>query len=216
MKFLQKLFGKKSPCTQPKNITDPIANITEWTPLNLGGTSFCTHTAVQKDRKIVFEKTILFHVFPWFFVFFPMFVGYKIFQNEQNQLSSNNLIGVYFGCGLFILIGIWLFLYNRKKIKFDKNLGYYSKGKIKRSTSLAPIEENKNCIQLSKIHALQIVSEYVTGDENSYYSYELNLVLKTGKRLHVIDHGSLYVLRKDTKLLSEFLKIPIWDAVEKD
>jgi hypothetical protein len=52
----------------------------------------------------------------------------------------------------------------------------------------------------------------VTGNKNSYYSYELNLVLDDGSRINVVDHGNLDRLRSDAQTLSRFLDKPVWDA----
>jgi hypothetical protein len=57
------------------------------------------------------------------------------------------------------------------------------------------------------------LTEYVSGNKNSYYSYELNLVLNDGSRINVVDHGNLKQLRSDTQTLSQFLGKPVWDAI---
>jgi hypothetical protein len=56
------------------------------------------------------------------------------------------------------------------------------------------------------------LSEFVSGSKNSYYSYELNLVLDDGSRINVVDHGNLERLRSDANALSQFLDKPVWDA----
>ena len=65
---------------------------------------------------------------------------------------------------------------------------------------------------LKDIHALQIISEYCFGQYASYYSYELNLVLKDGRRINVVDHANQGKLREDARTLSRFLGAPVWDA----
>ena len=67
-------------------------------------------------------------------------------------------------------------------------------------------------VQLYQVHALQIIREYVRGNKSSYYSYELNLILKDGSRKNVVDHGSIKQLQKDAQTLGQFLGIPVWDA----
>ena len=66
---------------------------------------------------------------------------------------------------------------------------------------------------LEDIHALQLISEYCRGSKRSYYSYELNLVLRNGRRINVMDHGDSEKLREDAKTLSQFLEKPLWDAI---
>jgi Fe2+ transport system protein B len=53
------------------------------------------------------------------------------------------------------------------------------------------------------------LEEYVFED----YIYELNLVLKDGKRLNVMDHSRRAHIRSDAQRLGQFLKVPIWDAI---
>ncbi|MGD9320846.1 MAG: hypothetical protein PVH99_12810, partial [Desulfobacteraceae bacterium] len=51
------------------------------------------------------------------------------------------------------------------------------------------------------------------GSKRSYYSYELNLVLRDSKRTNVMDHGDYEKLREDAQTLSQFLEKPVWDAI---
>ena len=46
-----------------------------------------------------------------------------------------------------------------------------------------------------------------------FYSYEINLVLKNGRRVNVADHGDLDSLRADADMLANFLEVPVWDAL---
>ena len=74
------------------------------------------------------------------------------------------------------------------------------------------VERGDSSAPLSSIHALQLLSEFVSGSKSSYYSYELNLVLNDGSRINVVDHGNLERLRSDASALSRFLDKPVWDA----
>lgn len=67
--------------------------------------------------------------------------------------------------------------------------------------------------KLKKVHALQLISEYVRGDKSSYYSYELNLVLKDGERINVIDHGDRSAIQRDAQALAGFLGKPLWSRL---
>ncbi len=70
----------------------------------------------------------------------------------------------------------------------------------------------KHCTPLSRIHALQLIAERCHGKNQSYYSYELNLVLDDGQRINVVDHGNCNALREDARALAAFLGKPVWDA----
>ena len=95
----------------------------------------------------------------------------------------------------------WLY---SKNVLFDKKQGAY----IFRGKSF-PLRE---------VHAIQLIREYCSGGANnsSYLSFEMNLVLKNGERFNVTDHNSLGAIRFDSKKLSEYLDIPVWDLIDYD
>lgn len=68
-------------------------------------------------------------------------------------------------------------------------------------------------LRLSQVSALQIVSKLCHG-KLSFYSYELNFVLKNGQRVNLLDHGHLHKLREDTGVLGSFLNLPVWDIAQ--
>ncbi len=59
-----------------------------------------------------------------------------------------------------------------------------------------------------------MISERISGDKSTYYSYEINLVLKDGSRINAVDHGKKSKVQEDAKTLAEFLDKPLWDASE--
>ena len=68
------------------------------------------------------------------------------------------------------------------------------------------------------VHALQLLDEQVTSTDSDnraseYISYELNLVLKNGKRVSVMDHGDEKEIKRSAKQLSEFLSVPVWTKI---
>ena len=67
---------------------------------------------------------------------------------------------------------------------------------------------------LENIRAIQLIREYVRGNRNSYYSYELNLVCSSGDRINIVDHGSLRAIREDAEILAKYLSLPVWDAID--
>ena len=73
-------------------------------------------------------------------------------------------------------------------------------------------DASEDCVRLEFIHALQIVAEFISGKNANYYSYELNLVLKNGNRINIIDHNNKGRIDREAKVLSEFLGVPVWDA----
>ena len=58
----------------------------------------------------------------------------------------------------------------------------------------------------------RVSSSSSSGGSSRYYSYELNLVLKDGTRLNVVDHGGKSLLNANAETLAQFLNVPVWDA----
>jgi hypothetical protein len=71
--------------------------------------------------------------------------------------------------------------------------------------SIAQEENHKSYVSLKEIHALQLVGEWCYGGKTAYNSYELNLILKDGSRMNIIDHKGLHSMRKDAQKLGIFL-----------
>ena len=68
-------------------------------------------------------------------------------------------------------------------------------------------------IRLSRvIAALDKYFDHVLIHTGQNYNYELNLVLKDGERINVVDHGNLKKIQDDANTLSNFLGKPVWDA----
>jgi hypothetical protein len=113
---------------------------------------------------------------------------------------------------VFVFAGGTLYYIGTAPIVFDKYKGYFWKGR-KVPDEVSDKSELKYFAELQNIHALQLLSEYCSGSENSCTSYELNLVLKNGSRINVVDHGNPIKLREDAQKLSGFLGKPVWDAI---
>ena len=113
---------------------------------------------------------------------------------------------------IFPAVGFYLLYLHLRPMVLDKRIGYFYKSFKKPMNSLQR-SNKKNHIQLKKIAALQIISEYVRTDKSSYTSYELNFVFEDGSRYNVIDHAKYEAVREDAAIISEFLGVPYWDAV---
>lgn len=117
------------------------------------------------------------------------------------------------GVGLvFAFAGSWLGYAGSIPPFFDKDHGYFVKTRKKPEHLVNPATL-KNFTELKRIHALQLVAEHCKGDNSTYFSYELNLVLDDGSRLNVIDHGKLASVREDANALAGFLGKPVWDSI---
>ncbi|NOX46536.1 MAG: hypothetical protein GXO89_06110, partial [Chlorobi bacterium] len=143
----------------------------------------------------------------WAMIFF----SYKKIESGDFGMNTESLFPILIGLGFSIAGGAMLY-FGTKPIVFDKRNKSFWKGR-KSPNMVYDKEELKAFIKLEDIHAIQLISEYISGKKSSYYSYELNLVLKDARRSNVIDHGNDSAIRSNANILSRFLDVPVWDAI---
>ena len=211
---LRGLFKDRREFFDLNSLDDRVALITRWSPLESGGSNFCTHRLLSSRGTLAIDdpRTILqMKVTPAANLFCFLFISIGIvfsvmltnFFNDPSVVTSGNippaivpflpLLFSVFGAGLLW----WLY---QKNVLFNKREGIYT-------------SQGKN-FPLNEVHAIQLISEYVAGSENSYYSYEMNLVLNNGERFNVTDHGSFKAIRHDAEKLAHYLNIPVWDLID--
>ncbi len=200
------------PAFDPAKFGDDLATKTDWTPLVPGGANFKTKKLVLKTGTAVaaFKPTIGALLFG--FAFFAIGVGVLIsgiFVAVKKGVAFESFFLPAFGL-IFGSVGAVLLYIFSKPVVFDRNYGYFWKGRL--APEKLAYDTPKDCVPLGDIKALQIISEYCSGDKSSYYSYELNLVLGDASRVNVVDHGNVRALRNDAQQLAEFLGVPLWDA----
>jgi hypothetical protein len=217
-KLIEKLQGlaKARSTFDPSHFGDPIAMQTEWTPAKGGGASFRTHKLAEIDtNRLEFKASIGARVF--YFVFILMGTAVMIGFSAARLLSgefafgTDTIMPLLIGL-VFEVSGGCMFYFGTAPIVFDKYKGSFWKGR-KAPDEVSDRKEIKYFAELEDIHALQLISEFCRGNKSSYYSYELNLVLKNGSRINVVDHGNPAKLREDAHVLSAFLGKPVWDAI---
>ena len=212
---LKRLVPTPQPAFDPSTLGDPIAMKTDWSPAKGGGSSFCTYKLISiNPERIEFRPSTAAKLFYTLFIVvgISLIISF-LFTTLINGFSINGGTIVLLLVGaVFTMIGGLMFYLNTVCVVFDKQEGLFWKGP-KPPYGVSDNEGSKNSVELLNIHALQLVSEYCTGDKSSYYSYELNLVLENGNRINVVDHGNKNKLREDTKILADFLGKPIWDAL---
>lgn len=163
-----------------------------------GGNKLKTHVLVPFGNGVIrFIPTLQFTIWN---LFLP-FLGAFTFIISILGLYFKGFLVVSF---LVFLIGVFValnkFAFKRLTFEvFDKNNGVYKKGFFK-----------KTAINLSDIKAIQLIQEYVRDDQNdSFNSYEINVVLKSGDRINVVDHGAERAAHRQAKRLAEFLNVPL-------
>ena len=192
----------------PSTFNDEVASKVAWSPAKSGGASFRTHSLERVDsNRLEFKASAGAKLF--YAVFLLVGLGIVIGFTVGAGLRGN-VVPVLVGT-VFAVAGGAMFYFGAAPIVFDKRKGSYWKGRTS-PYDVRHTSELKHHAPLGRIHALQIISEYVRGNKSSYYSYELNLVLKDGSRINVVDHGSRSGLRTDAATLSDFLGVPVWDS----
>lgn len=196
---------------------DPMTTKISWERMRKrSGSSFKTHYAEVVDQSVLqFKKTVMSKLMP----FLPLGIGLimlYIFNDFEFDFRLLEITGSdsYFQIGIvifLIVLGIVMLIYGQRQIVLDKQLGYCYKGWVTPSDKTEP-KEGKNMTHLSNVYAVQIISKIVKTKNSRYRSYELNLVLKNGNRVYLIDHANQKSIRNDAIIVSRFLNdIPIWD-----
>jgi hypothetical protein len=212
-----KVTARTSVAYDPSRLGDEIALQTDWGPAVSGGASFRTHRLVHTGpRRAEFRVTggavVFFAVFTLIGVgvLLGFGAGAVAALREGAWGALFMIIPIVVGGG-FAAIGIAMWWFYGAPAVFDKQRGEYWKGRVSPAEA-GNRHDIKERVQLDRIHALQLIKEHCTGNDSSYYSYELNLVLKDGTRLNVVDHGNQNLLRRDAEELAKFLGRPLWDA----
>ena len=215
-----RLTDSKTPTYQEQKVdysNDLVAKKTRWSPISSGGANFITHELIKvSDNRMEFRASIGAKCFAIFFMVAGV-VASLSFTSAAISSSRHDVIAEVIIANVisfvFIVVGISMLFKYTKAIVFDKSKGLYWKSR-KEPENFTSLGESIEGVPLSLIHAIQLISEYIKSNDGSYYSHEMNLVLKDGKRLNVIDYGDEEQLRIDASQLAEMLDKPIWENIE--
>ena len=196
------------------SLNDSFAEKVDWTPMLQGGANYQTFKMVEvSPQRIEFQLTGSDKIFTA--LCFLVGVGccggggYLLMTGEAFSIKAALLIPLGL---LFIVGGVVQITENSKTPMFDQQRGLFWKGTAPETDQQS--EQRQDCAPLNQIHAIQIVKEAIGQTKTKYSSYELNLVLKDGSRVNVIDHGDRNAIRTDSTRLGEILGVPIWDSSE--
>lgn len=200
----------------PSAFNDPLALVTEWTPLKGGGSNFQSENLHQvSPSRWEFRPSLGMKLFSGLFAVVGVGICIVAVNKHWPEAGASWDRDFLFlgGFGLvFALVGSWMGYATSIPAVFDKDHGYFVKSRKKPEHLVNPATL-KHYTELKRIHALQLLAERCKGDKSSYFSYELNLVLDDGSRLNVIDHGKLESVRHDAQELAKFLGKPVWDSI---
>ncbi len=176
------------PSSAAAKFGDPLAEKTSWLPLKPGGANFKTNILKEiHPGRLEFRASGGMKIFSGIFAVIGISVLAVKLAKFPPHPHKEDWFLLAFGA-LFALVGLGMLFFGS-------------------------IPAMKNHTKLNRIHAIQLISEFCSGDKSRYYSYELNLVLEDGSRLNVIDHGNVEAVRADAKKLAGFLGKPLWDAI---
>ncbi len=208
------------PAADLSQLDDPVARQTEWTHCNIGGQSFGTFALVMGPRpgRVEFKTTEGFKIFAAASALLGMGT-ITVSLQFMEPFSKYQIRGFAAAVGFFLAGPLMYFLAAKPRV-FDKHVGCYWKGHRRpRLTSAGAA--SADAPRLNAIHAIQLIGKTIKhegrfGLGRRYRSYELNLILNTGQRVHVIGHGNSRTILRDATILAEFLEVPLWNALPAD
>ena len=213
-------FGLKDDSFDPAVFGSELALKTQWTPLGKEAANFCTHrlrtdpldgvmrfvgTPGNKAPGVIIACGGLV---------FAVILLSGVISPLREQLRS--LPVLYLAIALLVVadaaFGIWIYRKMNPYIIFDPRCGAFYRStvdprKIFELATLPSFTPFKN------IGALQLLKKRMQGRESGgITAYELNLVRRDGERVAVVCHGNYRSLAEDAVILSQMLKIPLWDV----
>lgn len=159
--------------------------------------------------------------------------GTRLTQVVPNQLELQpNPLGRWVGAGM-ILIGPWFPVFANAPLPFTVAFDFFlvigacgfiygSMLKYAFDTETGSLHAKSligtKTISFSKIHALQLLSavvpSYSTSDRiRPSLKYDINVVLKDGRRINVAEYQDLDDLNSDAEVLVGLLEVPVWTAI---
>jgi hypothetical protein len=214
---------------------DPLAGRIEWIPLRYGGSPQRAYNLVRNGpQRLEFRmrsnlppsKKLLIGAA------LGLLIGLVEVLSEGADLEEMfPAFLMFLGFIGFIGLLVFWFFYRRA---FDLGLGlfwstFFRLGpcpKVVFGTAPGRRRRTPRCARIADIHSLQIIGEKVEEPQQrkgllggfkkpppyEFQSYELNLILRNGLRVNVVDQGDLKSLRSGARELSTFLGIPVWDS----
>lgn len=207
--------------------SDPLVHKIYWGALSNESSNFRKYKLKELDSsRLKFVSTfsgmfgsILFMFFALAIIVFILLLAgiplIEVFNLESLSFENDN-----FQILIWVFIGMIMFLVGSLMLYFGTTPRYFDKTKelFWRGRRIPNMKKKKRVSSLKDIHALQLISKRTRTDRASsgtnfkYVSFELNLILHSGRRLHVVCHGHKESMTADALKLSGFLNKPIWDA----
>lgn len=173
----------------------------DWSPLSIYNSPFkIKKLRIQNKNFLFFSPTIFAFVIP--LLFFLLF--WSIFPKASKNLDITD-IGIISVASIFIIIGFWFLYKDLKPIIFSKTSTLFWRGYKKPYKSDTP-----NYCKLEDIEAVQVLWKEINYQFYQGFAYELNLILKNNKRIHLFSVSDPSPLLKEAEILANFLNVPLY------
>jgi len=199
-----------------QKIQDPIVMQTKWLPVDRAGEFYPRELVEVAAGRLEFRVATVAKANYLFMILFGIGAaicvsGFRLTKGEFFQWKTAVIL---LFCAILSAGGVYLYIWRTKLIVFDIGRGVFWKGKS--SYEAVDWSDLKYFCRLEDIHALQVIPVFHMRSSGSgaYYSYELNLVLKNGQRISVINHGDRDKLVRDTATIATFIGKPVWDVID--
>lgn len=206
----------QDPPVDPSRYRDPLAARTQWTPARTGGTTLRTHELVQPQQgQLAFVPARMTKIISMAIgsagVFGLIGLGVVSTQFTGAMVPLLWALGVL---DMLLMAGFGYWFYRRwfSPCVFDQVRGQFWVGHTPPAVGAA-LPPEARAGRLSDIHAVQILRERCHSKQGPFWSHELNLVLRDGRRIHVVDHADAAALRAEAQRLAAWLKCALWDAI---
>lgn len=137
------------------------------------------------------------------FFYIAIYVGSLVISTQLAIPIAQKLGAGYFVLPIIVVpIIAGIVLKNMKRKYFDVVIGKYYIGKYATS---------KCVIDFKEIYAVQIIRNKCYYRNNSYYSYEVNMILNTGERYNIMNYGNLKKIKEDAQKIVDLLGVKLWD-----
>lgn len=216
----------KTPLTQQHQLSENqkdavVTGDKIWEPIASESASFKTQKMVEKRQGIIEVRgtasAALFNLLFAVMGLFALIVAILVFMLMDKPMGYAAIIPAIVGT-----VFLWFSLSEmRPKKRAVFNLSkrqFFKEGE--NSQDIMPLISH-HAISFNDIHGLQLLEVYHPDSNfhhrrtrHSYYSYELNLILKSGERINIMSHGDKGDIILDAKRLAKHLAVPIWHKLD--
>ena len=199
---------------------------TDWHPLPAATSNFDPYRLkIEHNGQLSFRPTGANLFFSLLFAFFGLSIlifvfGFLFILGSailHLTLPLAPLIG--FVSLLIAILGLFLLYNNFRPIRFDPAKGFMRLGR-----------GEDNLVELARIKAVQLLAQKVRSSNRShnphispgmaakqtltYQNYQINLVLKDGKRRHVVSYFNRDGAVEAAQQLADHMGLPLWNGLE--